>query len=134
MSLVSSVVQDLADSYLDLYAYAFDCSEQIASRLMGIVALQPVRSSLITRTREREDILSDRYRFDSPAPEILESLSAPGLPPAEEVGKQLAKDVAALKERQLPDGASLPFFSPFLSILFLCSWTSNPLDVFSSLS
>lgn len=42
VSTSSTILQSLTDAVLYLYKYQFDCSEQLASRILGIVALKDV--------------------------------------------------------------------------------------------
>jgi uncharacterized protein YfaS (alpha-2-macroglobulin family) len=42
VSTSSTILQSLTDAVLYLYKYHFDCTEQLASRILGIVALKDV--------------------------------------------------------------------------------------------
>ena len=72
----STALQALTDAVLYLVAYPYDCAEQIASRMLAIVALR----------------------------DVLSAFRAKGMPPAEEVATFVARDLKSLKSRQNGDG------------------------------
>lgn len=76
ISTSSTALQALTDAYIYLVQYPFECSEQIASRLLGIAALR----------------------------DVLAAFDAPGLPPAEELQQTVLRDLQVLQAMQNPDG------------------------------
>ncbi|MEN8241276.1 MAG: Ig-like domain-containing protein [Chloroflexota bacterium] len=72
----STALQALTDAVLYLSSYPFYCSEQIASRVLGIAALR----------------------------DVLEAFEAEGLPSPEELEAQINRDIADLKKLQNYDG------------------------------
>ncbi|TVQ96601.1 MAG: hypothetical protein EA398_15795 [Deltaproteobacteria bacterium] len=93
IQLSSTQLQILTDAFLYLVNYPFDCSEQIASRILGVLALHPV----------------------------LEAFDVPGLPPAEELRATLDVWVTRLARHQRSNGG-FGFWerggriSPFVSV------------------
>ena len=92
LSTSSTALQALTDAMLYLVKYPFECSEQIASRVLGIAALR--------------DVLTAFKAADMPAPEELEAI--------------VARDIARLQQLQNFDGGwpvwtrgkdSVPFYS-----------------------
>ncbi len=88
----STSLQALTDAVLYLTAYPFECSEQLASRVLGIAALR----------------------------DVLTSFQAEGLPSPEELNAAVARDVERLEGMQNMDGGfpiwrqgqeSIPFYS-----------------------
>ena len=88
----STALSALTDAFLYLVSYPFECSEQIASRLLSVVALR----------------------------DALAALAAENLPPAEKIDRRLEKDIKRLAGLQNHDGGfplwrrggeSWPFFS-----------------------
>lgn len=73
----STALQSLTDALLYLVSYPFECTEQISSRILAVVALK----------------------------NVLFALKAEGLPEPEEVLAAVEKDVARLRARQRPDGS-----------------------------
>ncbi len=76
ISTSSTALQALTDAYIYLVQYPFECSEQIASRLLGIAALR----------------------------DVLAAFDAPGLPSAEEIQQTVIRDLQVLQAMQNPDG------------------------------
>jgi uncharacterized protein YfaS (alpha-2-macroglobulin family) len=72
----STQLQALTDAVLYLNQYPYECSEQIASRVLANAALR----------------------------DVLDAFQADGLPPAEVLRDSVQSDMARLKRRQLPDG------------------------------
>ena len=72
----STAVQALTDAVLYLVAYPFDCSEQIASRVLAVAALRPV----------------------------LEAFEAEGLPSPKELAAAVERDIEKLGRMQTDDG------------------------------
>jgi hypothetical protein len=72
----STALQALTDAFLYLVTYPFECTEQIASRLLAVVALR----------------------------DVLTAFAAEGLPPPEELVSSVARDVARLEALQDYDG------------------------------
>jgi uncharacterized protein YfaS (alpha-2-macroglobulin family) len=72
----STAVQALTDAVLYLVAYPFECSEQLASRILGVAALR----------------------------DILSAFKADGLPSADEIEKAVNRDIERLKGLQNNDG------------------------------
>ncbi len=68
----STALSALTDAVIYLTEYPFDCTEQVASRLLAIAALR----------------------------DVLAAFEAPGLPSAEELERRIAGDVAVLESRQ----------------------------------
>lgn len=72
----STALQALTDALIYLVNYPFECSEQIASRLLAIVSLR----------------------------DVLTAFQAEGLPPANELEASVASDIARLQSLQNGDG------------------------------
>ena len=72
----STALQALTDAVLYLVQYPFECSEQLASRIIAIVALR----------------------------DVLTAFQADGLPPASELEASIARDIATLPGLQNGDG------------------------------
>lgn len=92
----STALSALSDAVLYLYEYPFECSEQIASRVMGIAALR----------------------------DVLTAFNAEGLPSAPVLNAQVESDVAKLATFQNNDGGfpawtkgkeSIPYYSIFVA-------------------
>jgi hypothetical protein len=88
----STAVQALTDAVLYLTAYPFECSEQLASRILGVAALR----------------------------DVLTAFEAEGLPAPEELEKAVQRDIARLQSLQNDDGGwpvwskykeSVPYYS-----------------------
>ncbi len=73
----STQLQELTDAFVDLYRYPYECSEQVASRMISIAALR--------------DVLTAFKSKDMPSKEALD--------------KSFAKDLEILKGRQREDGS-----------------------------
>jgi len=73
----STQLQELTDAFLQLYRYPFECSEQIASRMISISALRDVLTAFKTK--------------DMPTPD--------------EIKASFDKDVRILRSRQRDDGS-----------------------------
>ncbi|MEZ4833993.1 MAG: alpha-2-macroglobulin family protein [Caldilineaceae bacterium] len=76
VSMSSTAVQALTDAYIYLVDYPFYCSEQIASRIIGVAALR----------------------------DVLTAFDAPGLPSAEEINTFMAADIQTLQTLQASNG------------------------------
>ncbi|NLD71386.1 MAG: hypothetical protein GX649_01565, partial [Chloroflexi bacterium] len=72
----STALQALTDAVIYLVQYPYECSEQLASRILAIAALR----------------------------DVLEAFQAEGLPPAAELDAAVAQDIARLEALQNPDG------------------------------
>ncbi|RME57644.1 MAG: hypothetical protein D6790_13005, partial [Caldilineae bacterium] len=72
VSMSSTALQALTDAYLYLMEYPFECSEQVASRILAVAALR----------------------------DVLTAFDAPGLPPAEEIDAAVARDIQILQALQ----------------------------------
>ncbi len=72
----STALQALTDAVLYLVQYPFECTEQLASRIIAIVALR----------------------------DVLTAFQADGLPPASELEASIARDIATLQGLQNGDG------------------------------
>lgn len=72
----STALQALTDAVLYLVSYPYECSEQLASRVLGIAALR----------------------------DVLTAFEADGLPSAEEMEASVARDIEKLKMLQNSDG------------------------------
>ncbi|MCB0047027.1 MAG: Ig-like domain-containing protein [Caldilineaceae bacterium] len=92
LSTSSTALQALTDAVLYLQAYPFECSEQIASRVLGIAALR----------------------------DVLSAFQAEGLPDPAELEAAVNRDIGRLESLQRPDGGwpvwsnsseSLPFYT-----------------------
>jgi uncharacterized protein YfaS (alpha-2-macroglobulin family) len=88
----STALQSLTDAVLYLVAYPFECSEQIASRVLGVSSLR----------------------------DVLTAFQAEGLPPPGEIDKAMQRDIERLRQLQNEDGGwpiwqrgkpSVPFYS-----------------------
>lgn len=73
----STQLQELTDAFIYLYRYKFECSEQIASRMISIAALR----------------------------DVLSAFKAKDMPTAEELQKSFEKDMKILQSRQRDDGS-----------------------------
>ena len=76
ISTSSTALQALTDAYLYLVAYPFECSEQLASRVLAVAALR----------------------------DVLSAFDAPGLPPEEEILAAVKRDIQRLQALQNSDG------------------------------
>ncbi|GIV76381.1 MAG: hypothetical protein KatS3mg050_0775 [Litorilinea sp.] len=92
VSTSSTALQSLTDALLYLTNYPFECSEQLASRILGVAALR----------------------------DVLTAFKAEGLPTPEEIEAAVKRDIARLQQLQNPDGGfpiwtkgqeSVPFYS-----------------------
>ena len=72
----STALQALTDAVLYLVAYPFECSEQLASRILAVAALR----------------------------DVLTAFQAEGLPPPEEIEAAVARDIERLQAMQNDDG------------------------------
>ncbi len=72
----STAVQELTDAVLYLVDYPFECSEQIASRVMGVAALK----------------------------DVLEAFDAEGMPDEDELFETMGRDIDKLAKLQRSDG------------------------------
>jgi uncharacterized protein YfaS (alpha-2-macroglobulin family) len=72
----STALQSLTDAVLYLVAYPFECSEQLASRVLGVAALR----------------------------DVLSAFEADGLPAPEEIEAAVARDIERLSNMQNGDG------------------------------
>ncbi len=72
----STQLQELTDAFIFLYAYRYECSEQISSRMLSIAALK----------------------------DVLTAFKAKDMPKPEEIKERFAKDIAILKARQQDSG------------------------------
>ncbi len=93
ISTSSTALSSLTDAIIYLVRYPFECNEQLASRVLGIVALK----------------------------DVLAAFHAKDLPPPAELTASVDKDIALLKARQRYDGgwgfwAGSPEDWPYLSI------------------
>ena len=88
----STALQALTDAVIFLVSYPFECSEQIASRILGVTSLR----------------------------DVLAAFQAEGLPSPEELNKAMDDDIARLQQMQNSDGGfpiwargdpSIPFYS-----------------------
>jgi len=76
ISTSSTALQALTDAVLYLVSYPYECSEQIASRVLAVAALR----------------------------DVLEAFQAEGLPAPEEIDAAVQKDIQALQALQNDDG------------------------------
>lgn len=92
----STALSALTDAVLYVYAYPFECSEQIASRVMSIAALR----------------------------DVLTAFKAEGLPPPEVINDRMNTDIERLQNLQNLDGGwpiwdkgkeSVPYYSIFVA-------------------
>ncbi len=92
VSTSSTALQSLTDAVLYLVSYPYECSEQMASRILAISALR----------------------------DVLSAFEAEGLPAPAEIEASVARDVERLVQMQNPDGGwpiwqrgrdSVPFYS-----------------------
>ncbi|MGB7068434.1 MAG: alpha-2-macroglobulin family protein [Pyrinomonadaceae bacterium] len=73
----STQLQELTDSFIQLYRYPFECTEQIASRMISIAALK----------------------------DVLSAFKANDMPTEAELNATFEKDIQILKSRQRDDGS-----------------------------
>jgi alpha-2-macroglobulin len=76
VSMSSTALQALTDAYIYLVQYPFECSEQIASRMLGVAALR----------------------------DVLSAFDAPGLPSPQEINAAMQRDIQTLRVLQNPNG------------------------------
>ena len=76
ISTSSTALQALTDAVLYLVAYPFECSEQLASRILAVAALR----------------------------DVMTAFQAEGLPPPKEIDAAVARDIARLQTMQNDDG------------------------------
>ncbi len=72
----STAMQALTDAFLYVYAYKYECAEQIASRMISVAALR----------------------------DVLTAFKAEGMPSAAEVKRSMERDIEELVDRQNYDG------------------------------
>lgn len=72
----STALQALTDAFLYLYAYQYQCAEQISSRMVSVAALR----------------------------DVLSAFQAEGMPSAAEVTRSMSRDIEELASRQNYDG------------------------------
>ncbi len=72
----STALQALTDAFLYLVSYPFECSEQLASRILAVAALR----------------------------DVLTAFKAAGLPPADQINAVVARDIERLQGMQSGDG------------------------------
>jgi len=72
----STALQALTDAYLYLAAYPFECSEQLASRILAVAALR----------------------------DVLTAFKAAGLPPVDQINAAVGRDIERLRGMQNGDG------------------------------
>ncbi len=72
----STALQALTDAFLYLVAYPFECSEQLASRILAVAALR----------------------------DVLTAFKAAGLPPPDQINAAVARDIERLRGMQNGDG------------------------------
>jgi uncharacterized protein YfaS (alpha-2-macroglobulin family) len=77
VTTASTQLQELTDAFIYLQNYPYECTEQVASRMISIAALR----------------------------DVLQAFKAEDMPSAEELQKRFAKDVEILKSRQREDGS-----------------------------
>ena len=73
----STQLQELTDAFVSLYRYPFECSEQVASRMISIAALK----------------------------DVLTAFKSKDMPTDAEIKASFAKDINILKSRQRSDGS-----------------------------
>ncbi len=73
----STQLQELTDAFVSLYRYPFECSEQVASRMISIAALK----------------------------DVLTAFKSKDMPSESEIKASFAKDINILKSRQRSDGS-----------------------------
>ncbi len=73
----STQLQELTDAFIYLYRYPYNCTEQVASRMISIAALR----------------------------DVLQAFKAKEMPSEAEIEKSYAKDIEILKGRQREDGS-----------------------------
>ncbi|CAN5415465.1 hypothetical protein BH20ACI1_BH20ACI1_06500 [soil metagenome] len=73
----STQLQELTDAFIYLYSYPYNCTEQVASRMISIAALR----------------------------DVLTAFKAKEMPSAAEIEKNFANDIEILKGRQRQDGS-----------------------------
>jgi hypothetical protein len=76
ITTTSTALQELTDAVLYLVSYRFECSEQLASRILAVAALR----------------------------DVLSAFEADGLPSPEEIEAAVARDIERLRGMQNPDG------------------------------
>jgi uncharacterized protein YfaS (alpha-2-macroglobulin family) len=90
----STALQELTDAVIYLFEYPYECSEQLASRVMGIAALK----------------------------DVLEAFDAEGLPDKKELVEAVERDIKKLGQLQRSDGGFYlwstrdNYYFPFVSI------------------
>ncbi|MBI2376256.1 MAG: hypothetical protein HYV07_19840 [Deltaproteobacteria bacterium] len=72
----ATALAELTDAFLYLYAYPYECSEQLSSRLLGVLSLK----------------------------DVLAAFGAEGLPGREELEAAIGRDLDSLRRRQNSDG------------------------------
>jgi hypothetical protein len=83
ISTSSTGLSALTDAVLYLYAYPFECAEQISSRVLAVAALR----------------------------DVLDAFEAKGLPPPDEIRAAMKRDLQKLERLQNADGG-FPFWRP----------------------
>ena len=93
IATASTELQSLTDAFIYLYNYQFECTEQIASRMISIVALQ----------------------------DVLQAFEVSDIPSMHEIEKKMESDIQKITERQNSNGGfrswkSNDYSSPFSSL------------------
>lgn len=73
ISLSSTALSELTDAFLYLYEYPFECSEQKASRMLGIAAMGDVLSAFNPDDIPSKDELKARMKSDTVHLELLQN-------------------------------------------------------------
>jgi uncharacterized protein YfaS (alpha-2-macroglobulin family) len=76
ISTSSTALQSLVDSFLYLHQYEYACTEQLASRIMGCIALR----------------------------DVLLAFKAKDIPSKSDINARITEDLKTISERQLPSG------------------------------
>ncbi|KAI5085094.1 hypothetical protein GOP47_0001263 [Adiantum capillus-veneris] len=100
VSISSTTLQSLTDALLYLYSYPFECNEQLASRIIGVLSLW----------------------------EVLQAFQVKDLPSKEKVRSKIKLDLQRLEERQLSCGGwswwsskVISKHQPFISLHVACA-------------
>ncbi len=85
VSTSSTAMQSLTDAFLYLHNYPFECTEQIASRMLATLALQ----------------------------DMLQAFNVPNMPSKEAIDKSMVRDLGILLERQVEYEGSFALWKPY---------------------
>ena len=105
VSTSSTALASLTDCVLYLYNYHFECTEQLASRILAVVSMKVLSCLCLTFTSVSSvPIYSPMSRGHTRRQDVLHAFDVEGTPTEEQIRDTLASDFATLVTRQHGDG------------------------------